>query len=160
MQTASLKSTGDVNCPMGFDHCKLRERSHIVTNVNWLRIVAVVGLLALWLPATSHALLEQADWIHHHDDDTDQDHGSANGHDAADGICRIESNSVHAPNPVFHWVATLVVAASFAAQTVTLADAPAFSGPSPPGTAPPHLISRWQFSHRAAVPVRAPSIAS
>jgi hypothetical protein len=30
-------------------------------------------------------------------------------------------------------------------------------GPAPPGAAPPFLLQSWQFSHRAAVPVRAPS---
>lgn len=33
-------------------------------------------------------------------------------------------------------------------------------GPAPPGTAPPLLQKTWQFSLRAAVPVRAPSIIS
>jgi hypothetical protein len=33
-------------------------------------------------------------------------------------------------------------------------------GPSPPGVAPPELSHCWQFSFRAALPARAPSIAS
>jgi hypothetical protein len=111
--------------------------------VNWFRTIGVLTLLALWVPASSHALLQHAGLIHqdiehHHDDGEAHDHGPADvkDHDAADGICRVESHSAKAPCPhfaiiflVFDCVADL---ASYA-----LVEQPEHTGPSPPGTAPP-----------------------
>jgi hypothetical protein len=112
--------------------------------VNWLRTFVVLAVLAIWVPASSHAFLQQADLIHHHHDAEDHhgdgeahDHGpsDAKDHDAADGICRVESQSAKAPCPV--------LAILFVIQECESDFAPTFvqetdhSGPSPPGTAPP-----------------------
>ena len=131
-----------------------------------VRIAVVLALLALWVPASSHALLEHAGWIHHHEEDADHghdhdsDHGPAKGtdHDAADGICRVETGSLDVPGPkiCYAWVL-----GDFALCGLSfLAEEPDYSGPSPPGTAPPEIRVSWQFSYRAALPIRAPSLLS
>lgn len=120
-------------------------------------------LLALWLPATSHALLEQVGWIHtaHADahDPSDADHDD--NHDAADGLCRIASTDVHVPQPesaggllLVSTECLLTLAALFEASLALP------NGPDPPGAAPPELSLTWQFSFRASLPPRAPALIS
>jgi hypothetical protein len=138
--------------------------------VHRVAIILSLLLVAVWLPASSHALLQHIGLIHQvhaHDDHADgHDAGSsgshehdADNHDAADGLCLASAAKVHVPTPIFvvlpDWlavpVATLMTDANFAAL---------HSGLSPPGSAPPELSHRWQFSFRAALPVRAPSLVS
>jgi len=121
--------------------------------VKRLKIILVLLMLALWMPATSHALLESAGVIHQAHDDADSDH-SDNDHDAADGLVLLPS-SVNAP--------------VMGAALVCVLPAVIFLLPEPvetrltdridSGTSPP-LPNVWQFVHRAALPVRAPSFAS
>jgi hypothetical protein len=112
--------------------------------VNWLRTFAVLAVVAVWLPASSHALLQHtglihtdADVHHHHDDDT-HDHGPADAkdHDAADGICRVESATAKAPCPAFSLLFVIpepsLVFAAFESHIRH-----EHSGPSPPDVAPP-----------------------
>ena len=141
-------------------------------NVKWLRMAMVCAVAVLWLPTSSHALLEQIGWIHeashHHDhhgvDDGEHHHdsesdGESKDHDAADGICRVESSLVDVPSAAAGQVLFFIeVPAHCGVDRLT--DEPGFTGPSPPGTAPPELQATWQFSYRAAVPVRAPSLFS
>src|SRR5437867_13457774 len=112
-------------------------------------------MLAFWVPATSHALLEQAGWIHqetagsHHDDD----------HDAADGIC-VNATS-HVQTPQFSLtVAPLAGFQLWLASCCAVLDGSAVeaSGPAPPGVAPPELSQTWHFVSRTALPARAPSL--
>jgi len=135
--------------------------------------IVVVLLVALWLPASSHALLEHAGLIHqqheqghagnaetdHHADSDDRHEHKADNHAAADGLCRLATGKVQAPSLIF--VATpgwLAMALMTLPVDAGRAEVP--SGLSPPGTCPPELSHRWQFSSRAALPVRAPSFAS
>jgi hypothetical protein len=130
------------------------------------RLTSIVALLlaALWLPASSHALLEHFELIHHvhadHEEDSDDSHEhGTNNHAAADGLCLAPSVKTPLSKPVavvpLPWlaVALLNTAQNFFAL-------PSQFGPSPPGTAPPELSHCWQFSFRAALPARAPSLAS
>jgi hypothetical protein len=121
-------------------------------------------IVAIWLPASSHALLEQLKLIHyvHGGDDCDaqgsHEHNSEN-HDAADGKCSVAATGV-----------SVRVAKAAATPLLLLALAlewnPEFhrnlrSGGQPPSiTAPPQLSHCWQFVFRAASPPRAPSSAS
>jgi hypothetical protein len=138
--------------------------------VRCLKNIMVVVLALLWLPASSHALLEYAGLIHerhadhadHADHDTDSsgshEHDTEN-HEAADGNYASPSPHISVPMPDavampmlfcalrWNWVSELHVA-------------PPPSGLAPPGTAPPQFSHNWQFSFRTALPARAPSLIS
>jgi hypothetical protein len=133
----------------------------MVAQVKWFKTVTTILLLAFWLPATSHELLEQVGWIHtahaHDASGTDND----NDHDAADGICRVTSNHVDVPQP------NLTCGLPLARAPFVLTFAALFeasfalpNGPDPPGGAPPELSQTWQFSFRASLSPRAPSMIS
>lgn len=130
------------------------------------RLKSIVALLlaVLWLPASSHALLEHFELIHHvhadHEEDSNGSHEhDADNHAAADGLCLTPSVKTPLSKPVavvpFPWGAVALLNAAQDFSTFQ-----SHSGPSPPGTAPPELSHGWQFYSRAALPVRAPSIAS
>lgn len=128
-------------------------------------------LVAVWLPASSHALLESAGLIHQHPeshahDDQHADSSPADSHDhdvdnhaAADGQCLIPSAKVQfsKPDVLAFGIQFIFVLAAVVRQ---LPDEAVFFGLSPPGAAPPEFSHRWQFASRAALPVRAPSFIS
>ena len=135
--------------------------------VRRLKAIVAVVLVALWLPASSHAFLQHVGFIHqvHAHDDADTDHDSdaerphehdADNHAAADGLCLVSSGKVQLDKPTIVAVLPWLTAALWLASEYP-SELQAHSGPSPPGVAPPELSSRWQFSFRAARPVRAPS---
>lgn len=134
----------------------------IIARVRWLKTIVTMLLLAVWLPGSSHSLLESLELIHQHHGEPDSSSQDADDHDVADGICRIESDRVQAPQrelsasllPLGWTDSSLTVTALFQAS-LSLP-----TGLAPPGTAPPQLSHCWQFSFRAALPVRAPSFAS
>lgn len=131
-----------------------------LAGVKWFKTIVTMLLLAGWLPATSHALLEQVGWIHtaHADAHDDSD---ADNHDAADGFCRVASTDVQVPQPELSgglWLAS--VGFSLTLATLFEAELALPNGPDPPGAAPPELSHTWQFSFRASLPARAPSVIS
>jgi hypothetical protein len=120
-------------------------------------------LAMLWLLASSHPILETADLIHQgdrhrhdttpaHEDDGEQDH------DAADGKCPLTFAKVSIPHPPLAQMAF-----AFALASADLRERFTFemdaSGLAPPERAP-IPISSWQFSLRAALSPRAPSLLS
>jgi hypothetical protein len=117
--------------------------------------------MALWVPATSHALLEHAGWIHTSHAD---EHGASdpdNDHDAADGVCRIASTEVQVPTPDLSSSQLAFLSLSFTFVLLApKAALPTSNGPDPPAAAPPELSHTWQFSFRASLPSRAPTLAS
>jgi len=124
------------------------------------KILALV-LLAFWPVMTSHALLEEWEFIHHVHEDHDGGDGShehnSEHHEFADGgyLRGLNDNSIWKPNtePAFF----LFILPSLC----SIAERGLFgSGPSPPGTAPPEFSTRWHFSHRTALLARAPSLVS
>ena len=132
--------------------------------MNRLRSFVTTLLVAFWLPASSHSLLEYAGLIHVRPADHDADSSGSDGqdsdhHEAADGICALSSTHVSVPVPD-------AVAMPLLFCTLGLNWASEFhgeqqpSGLAPPGTAPPQLSHCWQFCFRAALPARAPSLIS
>ncbi len=121
----------------------------------------VLAVLALWLPATSHAMLEQAGWIHveeHHERLPGTEHHHE--HDAADGTCRIAADEVQIPQPAS--VATTLPGMDCEPGPAgpTPKRCAVLEGPSPPGTSPPEIARSWQFAWRTVAPTRAPSFVS
>lgn len=136
--------------------------------VRQLKTIVSLLLAVLWLPASSHALLEHFGLIHqvhadhdHHEHEGEggaHEHGSHNHH-AADGLMVAPAGKVKSPAPEFVaapvWLTSLVWAAPRPVDLTALG-----FGLSPPHSAPAELFRRWQFHSRAALPVRAPSFAS
>jgi hypothetical protein len=125
--------------------------------VTGLRISLTLLLLALWLPATSHALLESSGFIHQSESATDSD--SDHDHDAADGICATASVTAPlvkaAPSPAVLYIIAFATFDISLSSTETHALSLSGLGPSPP-----LLPKSWQFVFRTALPGRAPSLAS
>lgn len=85
------------------------------------------------------------------------EHNTAN-HDAADELCRTTASFVKAPDASDSVAFTHVILALFW-EFEPLTDVSS-SGLSPPSKASRELSTNWQFSYRAALPVRAPSVIS
>ncbi|MBI3878564.1 MAG: hypothetical protein HY301_00665 [Verrucomicrobia bacterium] len=124
--------------------------------------VILAPLLAvLWLPMTSHCLLEDAGLIHHDKCCEQGDGTDEHDHDAADGACQIEKAGFQLPKfqrvlaealPDFH---SPQIALDELLRVETIPpDILTCAGP------PPTLRATWQFSSRSALPPRAPSFVS
>lgn len=120
----------------------------------------VLLMALLWVPITAHCQLESVAGLEFLRCDSDSDHTSDNKEACGDGCCQVESghyqvsrNQNIAP-AVALLLATLDILADF--QLPKLA-APS-QGLQP--ASPPELSVTWQFIARAALPVRAPSVAS
>lgn len=113
----------------------------------WALLLAVI-----WVPSTSHQLLESAGWIHQNSAGTDDD-GPA--HDAADGNFQAHGNEIRPAKPALISLGWLVDSTGIFAVTLFLAAGVAWylrrETASPPGWLRP-----WQFVVRAALPGRAP----
>jgi hypothetical protein len=126
--------------------------------VKRIKVTVSVFLLVLWVPFTSHSLLEQMEWIHHEDVHSEAGSRGAEHHDAADGLCRIESNDCQLPNIDFQrssygGLLELQFVGTPNAQFLIFA-----AGLAPPPTGSPELIHVWQFVFRTALLPRAPSL--
>lgn len=140
------------------------DHSATLRRVKVLRSIVAVLLAAVWLPASSHAVLEHFGLIHqghaaHHADSSGSHEHDTDNHEAADGKCALSSKCVSVP--AAKAVATPLSFATLASDwafELHVAQHP--SGLAPPGVAPPQLSHRWQFSFRTALPARAPSLIS
>jgi len=117
----------------------------------WIKFTVLL-LVAVWLPATSHAWLESVGFIH-----SAESGQLETNHEAANGRCQIEcpDRSLAVPLSTAHlWLAIIVE---------TAPSLPACSTPEAVmryrSTAPPELARTWQFTERTAPPSRAPSLA-
>lgn len=120
--------------------------------VKRLKTIITIVLLALWVPLTSHSLLEHWEVIHLSAAGAD---AHDNDHDTADGICRIESfdsplakcESVELP---------FSFAPPFCASLDSVETQDGFEIRI--NSSPPDLAVCWQFISRTALPARAPSL--
>jgi hypothetical protein len=127
--------------------------------MHWLKPTFAALLAALWLPVTSHCLLEVADFIPLDECCTAADARSG-GHEA-DQTCQVEyaayalpKGQKLAPEPC----ASAPIATFRAPAPVT---PPALRLLASEDTlAPPELPARWRFTLRTAPPSRAPSSAA
>ncbi len=147
-------------------NCRLLHpsRSDTVKQVKVAHLMLTLLLVALWLPASSHVLLEHLGLIHEAHSDHDSDSTGSHEHDddnhsVADGNCLLTPTGVKVPAPQQAFPLSLIgYLAKEWAFDLDRHQIP--SGLAPPGTTPPELSHRWQFSSRAALPVRAPSFVS
>jgi hypothetical protein len=141
---------------------KIGERG-IIQSVNSVRSMVALVFLAFWPVMTSHPLLQQLGVIHQVHEDHDDGAGShehdTDNHACADGDYLKGSNSISVWKPFASVAAPFVTTLLFSTQSFARLDMFS-SGPAPPGTAPPELSNIWQFSFRAALPARAPSLIS
>lgn len=122
-----------------------------------LKTLCAVLLALLWVPVTSHCLLEDAGVIHHDACCETRDTAAGHGHDAADGNCRVESSSYQLPKP-FETLSPVPLdprglRVRFHAQPATRA----LTVPQPSDSPPRLLAVTWQFLSRSAPAPRAPS---
>jgi len=117
-------------------------------------------MFALFAFASSHPLLESLGLIHHEGAHAEEPAGPHSDHEFADGKCPIHSSRDEIQNNFsnggFNFAAVVAMAC------VLLHHADLETGPSVEiaSSPPPELGTSWQFSSRAALPVRAPSLAS
>lgn len=130
-------------------------------------------LVTLWPAVTSHTLLTHGGLIHvvhvdhghegdaphsHHDHDDDSHEHNGDNHAVADGDYRSNSNSKLIVKPSastdFRLLAGLILPLQERENTMRS------PGPAPPGSLPQILRQTWQFSLRAAIQGRAPSLIS
>jgi len=128
--------------------------------MNWFRTMIAMFLLALWVPMASHELLELCGWIHVAAT-TDSGEAHDDDHDAADGVCQVASTHIQVPQPPLSGE-LLPGLIDFSGSLSVLCEAALAlpNGPDPPGAAPPELSQTWQFSFRASLAARAPSLIS
>jgi hypothetical protein len=123
-----------------------------------------LALLAFWPVMTSHALLQHWGVIHEVHSDHDSGDGShehdSDNHAFADGGYLRGSSSIQVTKPLSSVVLIPFATATLLAIAFSLQREVRPCGPAPPGTAPPELSHNWQFSFRAALPARAPSLVS
>lgn len=113
-------------------------------------------LALLWAPVTSHCLFEKLpgfEFLHCATDTEDSDCTDDACAVVEAGLYKVQDNGDIVPLPTL----TLAFLPDVFAGEATVKD----SGGEPFRAArpPPHLAPAWQFSYRAAVPVRAPSLA-
>lgn len=124
-----------------------------------LKPIVVVMLLAIFSLASSHALLESFELIHH---DGDHSHAespaTSNSHDAADGICLSNSHRAQVQKS-FSEVQT-DLGKSFNLTFYFLQQNSQERGTEigKSGSPPLEFKTTWQFSSRTALPARAPSL--
>jgi hypothetical protein len=132
--------------------------------VQLLKKIMVLVLVACWLPASSHALLQSAGLIHHvhadhdHEDISGSHEHDSDNHELADGKCAFSATHLSAPSP--NMFATLLFSTFGVAQDFQIQAVSIGSGLAPPGAAPPEFPKCWQFVFRTASPPRAPSFVS
>lgn len=109
------------------------------------------GLLALWMPATSFCLLENAGLLAKND-------GCCNEQSAEEHPCCVLASAVYKMDENRPATSTapsqlLVVFVDLSALDSSLHH---FAGGAECGVSPPGLSTSWQFSYRAALAPRAP----
>ena len=139
-------------------------RSDTVDAVKVAQLMLTFLLVAIWLPASSHVILETFGLIHEAHADHDSDSTGSHEHDddnhsAADGNCLLTPTGIKVPAPQHGF--TLFLISYLATEWAFDLDRHQIpSGLAPPCTTPPELCHRWQFSFRTALPARAPSFVS
>lgn len=124
-----------------------------------LRRLCLIALVALWLPATSHCSIEAAsEWVAEicgvscdHADTSAHTHASCA--EVESGNYTLAATIVHAPAPNLGALACLACI-----HARLLEEARPLSPPTWAKDHPQDWIPAWTFTHRAALPARAPDL--
>ena len=120
--------------------------------MNRLKLVAATALLALWLPATSLCLMENAGWLTKNDGCGDNQSSEMSPCCAlASAAYKMDDNRSETAPAAPQFVLLTNLAHLDQAWPQLFADV------SECGVSPPELSTSWQFSSRAALAPRAPS---
>lgn len=117
-------------------------------------------MLALFALASSHPLLEGLGLIHHETAHSHEQSSSDSDHQLADGKVSININRNDTQKSLADSSFDLANVLAFALVLLQHDDLSSQSSVEIASSPPPELGTTWQFSSRAALPVRAPSFAS
>lgn len=131
-------------------------------NISVTRLKPIVALLMLtfFAFASSHPLLEGMGLIHQEVAHTDGHGSSDSDHELADGKCRFTSSRDEVQKSFADGGFNLAQLLALTCVLIQDTDYPSHSSVEIASSPPPELGTTWQFSFRAALPVRAPSFAS
>jgi hypothetical protein len=128
--------------------------------VKSLKPIVAIILLAIFSLASSHMLLESLELIHHDEDHHTESSSNSDSHDAADGICRLDSARVQVQKSVADVQIDLSAIVTLAFYSLQQSSQQVGTPVEICGSPPLELKTSWQFSSRTALPARAPSLAS
>lgn len=128
--------------------------------VNRIKPIVATLMLALFALASSHPLLEGLGLIHHETAHTHEQSSSDSDHQLADGKVSININRNETQKSLADSSFNLANILAFALVLLQHDDLSNQSSVEIASSPPPELGTTWQFSSRAALPVRAPSFAS
>ena len=156
-----MQIRGGFNCLFSIGKYLLNKSAGAVciVPVKPFRQFAAVLLLALWVPATSHCLMESAGLMPTVFSCTDDcAPGAPAGQDADDACAALESAPYKASDE--DSLAIVLTCPPVLALAFLLSELFTTATPLPLFTtvAPPALPVTWQFLQRAALPVRSPSL--
>ena len=126
--------------------------------MTWLKRIVVLGVLALWLPATNHCKLEQIPGLaflaccEQEDSPTHQDEDCE-----TDGCATFENQLYKTETAQIVVVAPTLLLNTILSPLSAELSLPDTANYIPPDAAPALLPCVWQFSYRTALPPRAPS---
>lgn len=128
--------------------------------VNKLKPIVAMLMLTLFAFASSHPLLEGLGLIHQESAHADGPASSDSDHELADGKCRFSSSRDEVQKSFSDGSFDFAKILALACALLQREDLSAQSSVEIASSPPPELGTTWQFSSRAALPVRAPSFAS
>ena len=128
--------------------------------VSRLKPIVAILILALFGFMSSHPLLEGLGLIHHEVAHTEEPASSHSDHELADGTCPIHSNRDEIQKSFANGGFDLAAVVAIACVLLHHADLETGTSVEIASSPPPELGTSWQFSSRAALPVRAPSFPS
>ncbi|HSH93815.1 MAG TPA: hypothetical protein VK968_06695 [Roseimicrobium sp.] len=114
-------------------------------------------LVALWLPVTSHCLMEDAGLIHRDACCAPAADSQRPGHDADEGACQVESAGFRLESRTTILAAVLLIAVACLVSlfSASIPQVPHLSQVR--SAPPPEWVQSWQFFTRAVACGRAPS---
>jgi len=124
------------------------------------RQVFVLLMVALWLPATLHCAVDQAELFESEPACCDEAQENEPENEACTEQCSVVAPGINKGSAENALVAVPLLVGLVAWLTPVELEPPTLPGLDKPLNAPPELARTWQFVARAALPPRAPSLLS